>query len=111
MMDAWRGHHSKLPLGRPWDEQMIRLCDFPIYCIFLKDILAVHPQEIAAGAALPQGIWCVVHPDERERMERYLSGTHNPLHDLVHELRYNPRVGVAPEKEAAKEHFYSNENE
>lgn len=37
-------------------------------------------------------VWWVVHPDERERMERILNGTDNPLYDLVHELRYNPNI-------------------
>jgi hypothetical protein len=115
MMQAWRlgALHAKQWLGRPWEEQMMRLCEFPIYCVFFKDVTIVHPREQSgvAAATQPQCIWCVVHPDERERMERYLSGTHNPLHDLVHELRYNPRVGVAPEKEDAKERFYSKENE
>lgn len=49
--------------------------------------------------------WCIVHPDERERMERILSGTDNPLHDLVHELRYNPNISF--EREEAKRDFDS----
>ncbi len=27
------------------------------------------------------------HPSERDRMERFLAGTLDPMHDLVHELR------------------------
>lgn len=49
--------------------------------------------------------WCIVHPDERDRMERILGGTDNPLHDLVHELRYNPNISF--EREEAKRDFES----
>ncbi len=53
--------------------------------------------------------WYVVHPDERERMERILAGTDNPLYDLVHELRYNPAVGaVGRDVAEAREHFDGN---
>ena len=49
--------------------------------------------------------WCIVHPDERERMERILAGTDNPIHDLVHELRYNPNITtqLGGERREAKE--------
>lgn len=51
--------------------------------------------------------WCVVHPDEKERMERILNGTDNPLYDLVHELRYNPDMPdrFSSEKREAKNDF------
>lgn len=45
-------------------------------------------------------LWHLIHPDEREHMERILAGTDNPIYDLVHELRYNPRVGIADVAEA-----------
>ena len=38
----------------------------------------------------------MVHPDERERMQRVLNGTDNPMWDYVHELRYNPDIGTHP---------------
>lgn len=49
--------------------------------------------------------WCIVHPDERERMERILGGTDNPIYDLVHELRYNPNITnqLGGERREAKE--------
>jgi hypothetical protein len=51
--------------------------------------------------------WCIAHPDERQRMERILNGTDNPIYDLVHELRYNPSMPVhlGAERRAAKEDF------
>jgi len=39
----------------------------------------------------------LVHPDEKEHMERYLAGTDDPLYDLVHELRFNPQFCVVKE--------------
>ena len=44
-------------------------------------------------------------PGEREHMDRFLAGTDNPLYDLVHELRYNPRIGLGMEKEEARTDF------
>lgn len=51
--------------------------------------------------------WCIAHPDEKERMERILNGTNNPLYDLVHELRYNPAIParLSVERREAKEDF------
>lgn len=52
--------------------------------------------------------WYLIHPDERERMERILNGTDNPLYDLVHQLMYNPDVLPAEmirSRREAKEHF------
>jgi len=45
----------------------------------------------------------LVVASENERMERYLAGTDNPIHDLVHELRYNPNLPTEVRKTAA--HF------
>ena len=39
----------------------------------------------------------LIHPDEKEHMERYLAGTDDPMYDLVHELRYNPQFSVVNE--------------
>ena len=47
----------------------------------------------------------MVHPCERERMERILNGTDDPMYDLVHELRYNPHVGIGSELKEAKNDF------
>lgn len=49
----------------------------------------------------------LVHPSEREHMERYLAGTDNPLYDLVNELRYNPNLAFGSEVRAAKQDFES----
>lgn len=57
---------------------------------------------------LPCACWYIVHPDERERMERILNGTDNPLCDLVHEPRYNPNISSKlghGEREEAQEDF------
>jgi len=52
-------------------------------------------------------VWCIVHPEESERMERILAGTDNPLYDLVHELRYNPNISskLGAEREDAQQDF------
>lgn len=47
----------------------------------------------------------LVHPSEREHMERYLAGTDNPLYDLVNELRYNPNLAFGSEVRAAEQNF------
>lgn len=47
----------------------------------------------------------MVHPSERERMERILGGTDDPMYDLVHELRYNPNVGLGTDLKDAKNDF------
>jgi hypothetical protein len=51
--------------------------------------------------------WCIVHPEESERMERILNGTDNPLYDLVHELRYNPNISskIGSERQEAQQDF------
>lgn len=51
--------------------------------------------------------WCIVHPEENERMERIISGTDNPLYDFVHELRYNPNISskLGSEREEAQDDF------
>ena len=52
----------------------------------------------------------VVHPKENDRMQRIIDGTHDPIYDLVHELRYNPTIGI--EVRQAKKRFekYSSAN-
>jgi hypothetical protein len=57
--------------------------------------------------------YCVAHPDERERMERILNGTDNPLYDFVHELRYNPNIAtqLSTERREAKDNFLKKEEE
>ncbi len=49
--------------------------------------------------------WFVVHPDERDRMERILAGTNDPIHDLVHELRYNPALALGADVSDARDNF------
>jgi len=46
----------------------------------------------------------LVHPSEREHMERFLSGTDDAVHDLVHLLRYAPpsTITVVQGSEAAE---------
>lgn len=105
-MTSLRGGNSS-----SYDDQVLRSLQpfpkdgvFPIYLVFFDTIHIVHPQDQIQPQQ--QGKWCIVHSDERERMERHLNGTTNPIHDLVHELRYNPRVGVSPEIGEAKQDFY-----
>lgn len=110
VFEQQRGTDNSKQKGSTWLEKIERFSNYPeevypIYCVYVKDTTVVYPREITGQLMVNQGIWAVVHWEERERMERYLAGTHNPLYDLVHELRYNPVVGVAPEKEAAKVDF------
>lgn len=79
--------------------------DFPSYFVYLKDSDIVYPPDFTEVDEQKQGVWCLLHPCERERMERHLNGTDSPIYDLVHELRYNPHVGVDPEKSEAAAHF------
>lgn len=77
---------------------------FPLYFIITDNVLGVYPQQI--DTLTYQGsIWCLVHPDERVRMERYLSGTDNPIHDLVHELRFHPAFAMSRDVVDAKQDF------
>jgi hypothetical protein len=68
---------------------------FPTVCIELEE---EHKTDI---------VWCIVHPEESERMERILNGTDNPLYDFVHELRYNPNISskLGSEREEAQQDF------
>jgi hypothetical protein len=45
----------------------------------------------------------IVHPDEREHMERFLAGTDDALYDYVHHLKYDPLHGT--EVQAAKQEY------
>lgn len=47
----------------------------------------------------------IVHPCEKEHMERYLAGTDDPMYDFVHELRYNPDSAFGRERQEAESHF------
>ena len=49
--------------------------------------------------------WVFIHPSERDRMERFLAGTLDPMHDLVHELRYNPAFQIGKDVQDAKNDF------
>lgn len=49
---------------------------FPIYAMLTTDPMDLKRME-----------WVIIHPSERDRMERFLAGTLDPMHDLVHELR------------------------
>jgi hypothetical protein len=94
-------------LNLPKDEHDDESNAFPSYFVYLEDINIATPSEFTETEANEQkrGVWCLLHPCERERMERHLSGTDSPIYDLVHELRYNPHVGVDPEKSEAAAHF------
>jgi hypothetical protein len=49
----------------------------------------------------------IVHPDEKEHMERFISGTDDPLYDLVHELRYNPNLRLGMDCESLNKKYKS----
>jgi hypothetical protein len=47
----------------------------------------------------------IIHPDEKEHVERFLAGTDDPLYDFIHELRYNPKFMLGNDVEEAKNEF------
>jgi hypothetical protein len=53
----------------------------------------------------------VVDPCEKEHMQRFLAGTDDPLYDLVHELRYNPRIRLGEDVQEAESHFKKHQTE
>lgn len=77
---------------------------FPLYFMLTDNVLGVYPQQIDEST-YKGTIWCLIHPAERDRMERHLTGTVNPIHDLVHEMRYNPALAVGAEVQTAKMGF------
>jgi hypothetical protein len=40
------------------------------------------------------GIYSIIHPDDYEKVERIINCTLDPIHDLIHELRYHPVIGI-----------------
>lgn len=66
----------------------------PLYVITVKN-KTCHPlwNTTESKWFIPPTLDYIVHPDEREHMERFLAGTDDPVYDLVHELQYNPIVG------------------
>jgi hypothetical protein len=73
---------------------------WPRYCLSIHDS-AIH---IALFDRVTEGCHVLVALRENARIQRYLSGTDNALHDLVTELRYNPAFVGEPARKAAK-HF------
>jgi len=47
----------------------------------------------------------LIHPSERTRMERILTGTNNPVLDLVHTLNYHPAFMLDKDVQEAAAHF------
>jgi len=71
---------------------------FPLYEITVADKLFRHGGE--------KCMRFIVHPSEKERMERIQEGTNNPMWDLVQVLRYTPGFGTDFVK--ARSDFYRN---
>lgn len=40
------------------------------------------------------GKFNLVHPDDYDKVERIINCTLDPIHDLIHELRYHPVIGI-----------------
>ena len=40
------------------------------------------------------GLYNLVHPDDYDKVERIVNCTLDPIHDLIHELRYHPVIGI-----------------
>jgi hypothetical protein len=40
------------------------------------------------------GLYSIVHPDDYDKVERIVNCTLDPIHDLIHELRYHPVIGI-----------------
>ena len=86
------------------------LCDFPIYPLYLvitknkyrKHWVRQTKDDDYYQTTAPIMLY-IVHPDEREHMERFLAGTDDALYDYVHHLKYDPLHGT--EVKAAKEEY------
>lgn len=55
---------------------------FPLFAIVVRNLegnIAVNPS-----------VLYLVHPSERENMQRFISGTDNTLHDYTEQLKYGP---------------------
>ena len=76
---------------------------FPLYEVTVRNYVEVSENtdyttkmESHARVRLTPTVTYLLHPDEREHMERYLAGRDNPImHDFVELLKYAPPVGPA----------------
>lgn len=91
-------------------------CDWsgtwPIYAIEVKntqqykyEYCIKNGPDMPDGICTPPTIHYLLHPEEAEHMERFLAGTDDPIYDLVHELRYNPRITLDSDVQDAKQKF------
>ncbi len=80
---------------------------FPLYELVVKN---QHIPMFHVGSdivTVPETVVYLMHPCEREHMERYLAGTDDPMYDFVHELRYGANALGGREKLEAKEDLFS----
>lgn len=69
------------------------------YCKCYPDIFPLYAIHIHT----PRSFSYVVHPNEKEHMERYLAGTDDALYDFVHFLRYLPSAAISEVSRAAQD--------
>jgi hypothetical protein len=81
---------------------------FPLYEIVV-DISNCYPWPglYLGEQANTRTLTFIVHPSEREHMERFLAGTDNPVSELVHYIKYDPifREEVSKERQDAARSF------
>lgn len=53
-------------------------CSLQIYPLFLKNTFAKEPKE-KSKSVIPKSVFYMIHPDERNHMERFLTGTDDEL--------------------------------
>lgn len=83
-------------------------CPLPIYPLYLilaknKFVKEYYGANNGNEFGTPKTVFYMIHPDEREHMERFLAGTDDALYDYVEHLKYNPKNGT--DYEQVKEEF------
>jgi len=99
----------KYQLDIPWCHPNGGKCDsidqceyasqLPLYIITVPNVWNAYPQYY--NGTIPT-LRFIVHPNERDRMERILGGTYGPMHDLVHHLQFSPELPLATQGAKAR---------
>lgn len=72
-------------------KKSVRMDEMDTHCQCKYEALKTHPIYVIIDEKDKR---YYIHPCEQEHMQRYLAGTDDPMHDLVHELRYNHTIGI-----------------
>lgn len=80
---------------------------FPVYELTVANHHIEILNQKTNSQFVPKTLTYLLHPCEREHMERYLAGTDDPMYDFVHELRYGPNAMGGRERSEAKDDLLS----